>query len=133
MLRLETIDEGVLREYPAVVLAYIGDAVFELLVRRHIVTAGRRKVSAIHRDTVELVKAQSQASLTRQLYHELSTEEQDIIKRGRNAKSTPPRHADPGDYKLSTGFEALLGYLYLKGDEERLLYLVNQALESNEM
>ncbi|MGS0765779.1 Mini-ribonuclease 3 [Syntrophomonas curvata] len=133
MLRLETVDEGMLREYPAVVLAYIGDAVFELLVRRHIVTAGRRKVSEIHHDTVELVKAQSQASLTRQLYHELSEEEQDIIKRGRNAKSTPPRHADPGDYKLSTGFEALLGYLYLKGDEERLLYLVNQALDNNEM
>jgi len=133
LLRLETVDEGMLREYPAVVLAYIGDAVFELLVRRHIVTAGRRKVSEIHHDTVELVKAQSQASLTRQLYHELSEEEQDIIKRGRNAKSTPPRHADPGDYKLSTGFEALLGYLYLKGDEERLLYLVNQALDNNEM
>lgn len=133
MLRLEIVDESILREYPAVVLAYIGDAVFELLVRSHIVTAGRRKVSEIHHDTVELVKAQSQARLTRQLYHELSEEEQDIVKRGRNAKSTPPRHADPGDYKLSTGFEALLGYLYLKGDEDRLLYLVNRALENNEI
>lgn len=133
MLRLEIVDESILREYPAVVLAYIGDAVFELLVRSHIVTAGRRKVSEIHHDTVELVKAQSQARLTRQLYHELSEEEQDIVKRGRNAKSTPPRHADPGDYKLSTGFEALLGYLYLKGDEDRLLYLVNRALENSEM
>lgn len=130
MLKLEAVDESILREYPAVVLAYIGDAVFELLVRRHIVTAGRRKVSEIHHDTVELVKAQSQARLTRQLFQELSPEEQDIIKRGRNAKSTPPRHADPGDYKLSTGFEALLGYLYLKGDEDRLLYLVDKALEN---
>lgn len=130
MLKLEAVDESILREYPAVVLAYIGDAVFELLVRRHIVTAGRRKVSEIHHDTVELVKAQSQARLTRQLFQELSQEEQDIIKRGRNAKSTPPRHADPGDYKLSTGFEALLGYLYLKGDEDRLLYLVDKALEN---
>mgnify|MGYP000843893396 FL=1 len=130
MLRLEALDENMLREYPAVVLAYVGDAVFELLVRRHIVTAGRRKVSEIHHDTVELVKAQSQAKLIRQLCHELTEEEQDIIKRGRNAKSTPPRHADPGDYKLSTGFEALLGYLYLKGDEDRLLYLVDRALEN---
>jgi ribonuclease-3 family protein len=129
LLKLEPVDESILREYPAVVLAYIGDAVFELLVRRHIVTAGRRKVSEIHHDTVELVKAQSQARLTRQLFQELSPEEQDIIKRGRNAKSTPPRHADPGDYKLSTGFEALLGYLYLKGDEDRLLHLVDKALE----
>jgi len=130
LLKLEAVDESILREYPAVVLAYIGDAVFELLVRRHIVTAGRRKVSEIHHDTVELVKAQSQARLTRQLFQELSPEEQDIIKRGRNAKGTPPRHADPGDYKLSTGFEALLGYLYLKGDEDRLLYLVDKALEN---
>jgi ribonuclease-3 family protein len=129
LLKLEPVDESILREYPAVVLAYIGDAVFELLVRRHIVAAGRRKVSEIHHDTVELVKAQSQARLTRQLFQELSPEEQDIIKRGRNAKSTPPRHADPGDYKLSTGFEALLGYLYLKGDEDRLLHLVDKALE----
>ena len=129
MLRFNTVDENVLREYQPIVLAYIGDAVFELLVRTHIVTAGPRKVSAIHHDTVEVVKAQSQARLTRQIYHELSEDEQDIVKRGRNAKSTPPRHADPGDYKLSTGFEALLGYLYLKGDDERLLYLINRALE----
>lgn len=129
MLRFNTVDENVLREYQPIVLAYIGDAVFELLVRTHIVTAGPRKVSDIHHDTVEVVKAQSQARLTRQLYHELSEEEQDIVKRGRNAKSTPPRHADPGDYKLSTGFEALLGYLYLKGEDERLLYLINRALE----
>jgi ribonuclease-3 family protein len=129
LLRFNTVDENVLREYQPIVLAYIGDAVFELLVRTHIVTAGPRKVSDIHHDTVEVVKAQSQARLTRQLYHELSEEEQDIVKRGRNAKSTPPRHADPGDYKLSTGFEALLGYLYLKGEDERLLYLINRALE----
>lgn len=128
LLRHDKVNESTLREYPVVVLAYIGDAVFELLVRTHIVTAGPRKVSDIHHDTVELVKAQTQARLTRQLYHELSEVEQDIVRRGRNAKSTPPRHADPEDYQLSTGFEALLGYLYLKGDEERLLYLVNQAL-----
>ena len=68
MLRHNKVNENMLREYPAVVLAYIGDAVFELLVRTHIVTAGPRKVSDIHHDTVELVKAQTQAQLTRQLY-----------------------------------------------------------------
>lgn len=119
-----------MREYPSLVLAYVGDAVFELLVRTHMVTMERKKVNELHHDTVELVKAQSQARLARQLYYELSEEEKDIVKRGRNAKSTPPKNADPGDYKLSTGFEALLGYLYLKGDEDRLLYLVSKALDS---
>lgn len=124
----EEVDAKSLREYPAVVLAYIGDAVFELLVRTHIVASGKRKVKDIHLDTVGLVKAESQARVIRHIFDELSEEEQDIVKRGRNAKSTPPKNADIGDYHMSTGFEALLGYLYLKGDEERLLYLVNKAL-----
>lgn len=124
----EEVDDKSLREYPAVVLAYIGDAVFELLVRSHIVATGKRKVKDIHLDTVGLVKAESQARVIRQIFAELSEEEQDIVKRGRNAKSTPPKNADISDYHMSTGFEALLGHLYLKGDEERLLYLVNKAL-----
>lgn len=124
----EEVDAKSLREYPAVVLAYIGDAVFELLVRTHIVASGKRKVKDIHLDTVGLVKAESQARVIRHIFDELSEEEQDIVKRGRNAKSTPPKNADIGDYHMSTGFEALLGYLYLKGDEARLLYLVNKAL-----
>lgn len=124
----EPVDEKSLREYPAVVLAYIGDAVFELLVRTHIVASGKRKVKEIHLDTVDLVKAASQARVIRQMFEELAEDEQDIVKRGRNAKSTPPKNADIGDYHMSTGFEALLGYLYLKGDEDRLLFLVNKAL-----
>jgi ribonuclease-3 family protein len=129
----EEVDDKSLREYSAVVLAYIGDAVFELLVRTHIVAAGKRKVKDIHLDTVGLVKAESQARVIRQIFDELSEEEQDIVKRGRNAKSTPPKNADIGDYHMSTGFEALLGYLYLKGDDDRLLYLVNKALPEQEL
>lgn len=129
MLRHEIIDENSLKEYSAVVLAYIGDAVFELMARTHIVVAGNRKVRDIHLDTVALVKAESQARVLRQIYDDLSREEQEIVRRGRNAKSTPPRNADRGDYMMSTGFEALLGYLYLKGEDERLMYLINLALE----
>lgn len=128
MLIRKQLDDNALKEYSAVVLAYIGDAVFEVLVRTHLVAAGNRRVKDIHHDTVEMVRAQSQARVIRQLFSELSEEEQDIVKRGRNAKSTGPRHADPGDYKMSTGFEALLGYLYLKGDEERLLELFNRSM-----
>lgn len=128
MLIHEPVDEKALKEYSAVVLAYIGDAVFELMVRTHLVAAGNRRVKDIHHDTVELVRAQSQARVIRQLFDDLSEEEQDIVRRGRNAKSTAPRHADPGDYRMSTGFEALLGYLYLKDDQDRLRDLVGQAL-----
>ncbi len=128
MLNHEQLDENALKEYSAVVLAYIGDAVFELLVRTHVVAAGNRRVKDIHHDTVELVRAGSQARVIRLLYDQLSAQEQDIVRRGRNAKSIAPRHADPADYQMSTGFEALLGYLYLKGDDQRLLELVNQSL-----
>lgn len=118
-----------LREYSAVVLAYIGDAVFELLVRTHVVAGGNRKIKAIHQDTVDVVKAESQARLIRNISAELTDEEQEIFRRGRNAKTSPPKNADLNDYRLSTGFEALLGYLYLKGDEDRLIYLFNRAFD----
>lgn len=127
----EPLDEKILRELSPVLLAYIGDAVFELLVRTHVVANGNRKVRNIHLDTVQVVRAESQARVVRRLWDELTPEEQDVVRRGRNAKSTAPRHADPGDYHLSTGFEALLGHLYLKGEQERLLYLVNKSLENN--
>lgn len=116
-----------LREYSAVVLAYIGDAVFELMVRTHVIASGNRKIKAIHHDTVDVVKAESQARLIRHIAAELTEEEQEVVRRGRNAKTSPPKNADLNDYRLSTGFEALLGYLYLKGDEERLVYLINRA------
>lgn len=132
MLKHETVDENILREYSAIVLAYIGDAVFELAVRTHIVAAGNRKVKDIHHDTVEMVKAESQARVIRQIYDELNEDEQDIVMRGRNSKSTPPKHADPQDYKMSTGFEALLGYLYLKGDDKRLEELVDKVLNKTD-
>ena len=80
-----------LREYSAVVLAYIGDAVFELLVRTHILASGNRKIKAIHQDTVDVVKAESQARLVRQIADELTDEEQEIVRRGRNAKTSPPK------------------------------------------
>ena len=128
MLKHKLVDESTIKEYSPVILAYIGDAVFELVVRTHIVAGGNRKVKDIHHDTVELVKAESQARVIRQIFDELDQNEQDIVKRGRNAKSTPPKHADLVDYRMSTGFEALLGYHYLKGNEERLIYLVDKAM-----
>ncbi len=121
-------DEAALLEASPLVLAYIGDAVFELLVRIHIVSSGPRRMKDIHLDTVEMVKSQSQAKIIREIMDELNQDEQDIVRRGRNTRTNPPKNANMQEYRMSTGFEALLGYLYLKGDEERLIYLVNRSL-----
>ena len=121
-------EEEILNEYSPLVLAYIGDAVYELLVRTHYVSVGKRLMKDIHHDTVETVKAGHQAQIIHELFDSLREEEKDIVRRGRNTRSSPPKHADMQDYRMSTGFEALLGYLYLKGDEERLLYLFNKTL-----
>jgi ribonuclease-3 family protein len=127
------IDKDELRQYSPIALAYIGDAVFELMVRTQAVTMGPRRIKDIHLETVQKVNAQSQARVIRQMSSKLNDEEKDIVRRGRNAHSTPPRHADPGDYRMSTGFEALLGYLYLKGDYERLQEMVAAALSEEEV
>lgn len=132
MLIPDKIDNKALQEYSAVVLAYIGDAVFELLVRTRLATEGPRKIKNLHQDAVARVRADSQARAIRHIMPELTEEEQEIVRRGRNAKSTPPKHADLLDYRMSTGFEALLGYLYLKGEQERLLFLVEKALDYDE-
>lgn len=124
----EAMDEKELRQYSAIVLAFIGDAVFELMVRSRLVALGNRKVKDLHLDTVARVKAASQAKMVQELCSELNEAEQDVFRRGRNAKTTPPRHADITDYRMSTGFEAVLGYLYLKGDEKRLQYLADRVL-----
>ena len=129
-MRPEKLDEAQLRQTSAIILAYVGDAVFELMVRTHLVAMGPRKVRDIHLDTVDKVKAESQARIIQELLPELSEEEKDVYLRGRNAKATPPKHALIGDYRMSTGFEALIGYLYLKGDQGRLMYIIQRALHA---
>lgn len=129
MLMHNPLEEKNLNEYSSLLLAYIGDAVYELLVRTQIVTAGQRRIKDIHQDAVERVRAEHQASIVRRLYDHLTKQEQDIVRRGRNVKSSPPKNADLQDYRLSTGFEALIGYLYLKGDQERLLQIFQLVTE----
>ncbi len=130
MLINHNLDPLALKEYSPVTLAYIGDAVFELMVRSHIATSGFDKIKNIHRSTVDMVKAESQARVARNIFHELDEEEQEILRRGRNAKINTPRNTTAVDYCLSTGFEALIGYLYLKGEQERLHYLVQRAFQA---
>lgn len=108
-------------------LAYIGDAVYELYVRLFLVGNSNLKMKNLHLKAVSLVNADCQADFLRVLEPVLTAEEQKIVRWGRNAKSGHvPKNADVLNYRYSTGFEALLGYLYLKGQNERLLQLLNE-------
>ncbi|ABR50572.1 ribonuclease III [Alkaliphilus metalliredigens QYMF] len=118
------------RAIPPLVLAYIGDAIFEVYVRNHLITQTKMLVGAYHRDAIGYVKAQSQATIVRTLEAELSEEEWRVIKKGRNQKpATVPKNADLMDYKYATGFEALIGYLFYMGKTERLMEVMSRSME----
>ncbi len=106
---------------PPLALAYIGDAVYELAVRRYLLAGGTVRANQLHRQAVKYVKASAQAKVLFALEDVLTDEEKDIVRRGRNAKSLHvPKGAGVMEYKHSTAFESLLGFLYLKGDKKRL-------------
>lgn len=130
---LET-ERGEAGLYSPLTLAYIGDGIYEIIIRTFIVTkSGNEQVNKLHRKSSSLVKAETQAKLIHAIMEELSPEEEKIYKRGRNAKSfTSAKNASIGDYRTATGFEALCGYLYMKGDMERLLFLVKTGLRKLE-
>lgn len=101
-------------------LAYIGDAVYELLVRTYLLKQ-KTPVKKLHNANISYVKAEAQASIVHKLEDSLREKEKRIVKKGRNAKSkTVPRNAKLIDYKYATGFEALFGYLYLTEQDERI-------------
>lgn len=117
-------------ELPSLVLAYIGDAVYELAIREFLVAQGLSKVNQLHRTAVKYVKAGAQAKALFGLEGKLSETEMAVVRRGRNAKSaTVPKGADVIDYRHATALEALIGYLYLKGQQERLQEIIKLAIE----
>lgn len=117
-------------EVPSLVLAYIGDAVYELAVREHLVKRGLVNVNKMHREAVRHVRASNQARIFRVLESRLSKAEQAVARRGRNAKSGHgPRGDSIIEYRHSTGFESLVGYLYLKMDWDRLREILDLARE----
>ena len=113
------------------VLAYLGDTVYESYIREHLIRQNiNRKVNNLHNLAIQYSKAKAQATIIHELEDELTEEEMKIFKRGRNQKShTAPKNADIIDYKYATGFEALIGYLYLSEDKERLEYIVKKGIE----
>jgi ribonuclease-3 family protein len=110
-------------------LAFVGDAVFNLFVRTMLVGSGK-KVRDLHRDAVNFVRASAQAGILRKIERYLTDREKDIVRVARNAKvNTVPKNAAIMDYHYSTGFEALLGYLYLTGQNERLNKILMASYE----
>lgn len=109
-------------------LAYLGDAVYELYIRSYLMNEKKGKVNKLNRLAVSYVNASSQGYAARELEGFLTEEEWRILKRGRNQKSLAPKNANVSDYKYATGFEALLGYLYLKGNIERVYEIIKEAI-----
>ena len=119
-----------MRTYSPLTLAFIGDAVFSLYIRTVVVAKGNTAPGKLHKRCSELVKASAQASMIRGIYGELTREEQDIYRRGRNAQaSSRAKNATMSEYRHATGLEALFGYLYLSGRGERMTELVEKCLE----
>ena len=122
-----------IQEYSPLTLAYIGDGIYELLIRTLVVNEGNKPVQKLHKEPSALVQASAQSKMMRRLQEELTEEEHAVYKRGRNSKSvSPAKNQSVTDYRRATGFEALMGYLYLKKDWERMLKLVKTGLESLE-
>lgn len=120
-----------IRSYSPLPLAYIGDAVYDLIIRSVVVEKGNRSANSLHRTTVKYVNAGAQAAMIEALLPSLTEEELSVYHRGRNAKSyTSAKNAAIGDYRKATGMEALLGYLYLNGELPRCLELVKQGLDA---
>ncbi len=119
-----------IRTYSPLTLAYIGDGIYDLIIRTMIVGRGNTKASQLHNHTSHLVKAHSQSVMVEYLLPLMTEEEVAVYKRGRNAKSpTMAKNATMSDYRRATGFEALMGYLYLSDRFERIMELVKVGLE----
>ena len=128
------LEEQDIRTYSPLPLAYIGDAIFELVIRTVLVERKNTQPEKLHKAATKIVKAETQALLIEALKEDLTDEELAVFKRGRNAKAvTRAKNATMSEYRRATGFEALMGYLYLKGDMERMIKLISLGIEKAEV
>ncbi len=125
----EQLDISLVRQMPVISLAYIGDGVYDLYIRnKFIAKYPRMNSNKLNQLKVQCVKASAQANAAIKLFDSLTEAEQAVLKRGRNAKSaTVPKNAKLSDYRYATGFEALIGYLYLLNQKQRLLEIMDAA------
>ena len=123
-------EEKDIRTYSPLTLAFVGDCVFDLIIRTIIVERANRSPHDLHKMKSRIVKAKTQAELGEAIQELLSDEEQAVYKRGRNAKSgSSAKNASIIDYRKATALEALVGYLFLRNQEDRILFLVKTGLE----
>ncbi len=123
-----------IQSYSPLTLAYIGDSIYDLCIRTLVVEKGNRSPNTLHRDASRLVNAAAQSAMADAILSDLTDEEVTVFKRGRNAKSyTTAKNASVSDYRKATGLEALFGYLYLKDEMDRLLFLLRMGLERIEL
>jgi len=126
------LQEEAARQLSPLVLAYIGDTVFDLYVRTGLVLAEKGGAGELHRRSVALVNARAQAQLARSVYERLAADEKDIFMRGRNAKSaTVPKNMSVADYRQATALEAVLGYLYLTGRTAKIEEILKEAWDAD--
>lgn len=122
-------NETDIRAYSPLTLAYIGDAIYDLVIRTIVVKRGNKSANNLHKKTVAYVNARVQAKMIDALESELTEEEMAVYHRGRNAKSyTTAKNASVIEYRKATGLEALCGYLYLTGQQERMLQLIREGI-----
>lgn len=122
-----------IRTYSPLTLAYIGDAIYELVIRTILVEKRNTQVNKLHQRASKLVKASAQSEIIEKLKPYLTEEEMGIFKRGRNAKSfTMAKNASMSDYRRATGFEALMGHLYLTEQWDRMLELIKIGITEGE-
>ena len=129
LLKPFNIERKEAKEFSPLVLAYIGDAVYELMIRSILVSRGNRPVNKLNKDATSLVKAGAQSEIIKLISDNLSEEEYTVFKRGRNSSPhTMAKNASMTDYKYATGFEALIGFLYLDNRCDRALELVKLGI-----
>jgi len=115
--------------YSPLTLAYIGDSVYDLIIKSLVINGGNKQVKKLHQETSQMVQASAQSEMMRAIQEILTEEEHAIYRRGRNAKSvSPARNQSLTDYRRATGFEALIGWLYLRNDWKRIIDLVKTGL-----
>lgn len=117
---------------PPLVWAYVGDAVYELYIRTNLVNNTKLNPHKLHVEAIKYVKAQAQAKILEKITEILTEEEKDIVRRGRNAQNHHlPKNANLDEYSHATAFEALIGYLYLTKQDERLRKILEKTFETN--
>lgn len=132
MRREFELGEQDISSYSPLVLAYIGDAVYEVVIRTMLIHQGNQQVQKLHKKATNYVKAAGQAAVTDSIFDMFTEQELAVFKRARNAKQhTTPKNGDIGDYHKATGFEAVVGYLYLTKQEDRMLKLIKLGIEQS--